>query len=61
MEQVAAFNPQMRVNLPLLYEQLRVGIRNEVDLIGLARRLKTEIAVYDVARQRDGDAIEGPL
>ena len=28
----------MRVNLPLLYEQLRAGIRNEVD--GLARRLK---------------------
>jgi len=27
----------MRVNLPLLYEQLRSGIRNEVD--GLARRL----------------------
>ena len=28
----------MRVNLPLLYEQLRAGIRNEVD--GLAKRLK---------------------
>ena len=28
----------MRLNLPLLYEQLRAGIRNEVD--GLARRLK---------------------
>jgi hypothetical protein len=27
----------MRLNLPLLYEQLRAGIRNEVD--GLARRL----------------------
>jgi len=28
----------MRVNLPLLYEQLPAGIRNEVD--GLAKRLK---------------------
>jgi len=28
----------MRVNLPLLYEQRRAGIRNEVD--ALARRLK---------------------
>jgi hypothetical protein len=28
----------MRVNLPLLYEQRRAGIRNELD--GLARRLK---------------------
>jgi hypothetical protein len=28
----------MPVNLPLLYEQLRAGIRNEVD--GFARRLK---------------------
>ena len=38
----------MRVNLPLLYEQLRAGIRNEVD--GLAKRLKAFLVFMMRAR-----------
>src|SRR3954447_5164056 len=40
----------MPVNLPLLYEQLRAGIRNEVD--GFARRLKP------VVLMRTGNVME---
>jgi hypothetical protein len=39
----------MRVNLPLLYDQPRAGIRNKVD-DGL--RPEAVIRVYDAARQR---------
>jgi hypothetical protein len=50
LKQVAAFDPLIRINLPLLYEQLRAGIRNEVD--GLARRLKP------VVLMRTGNVME---
>jgi hypothetical protein len=44
----------MRVNLPLLYDQPRTGIRNKVD--GL--RPEAVIRVYDAARQRAENAIQ---
>jgi hypothetical protein len=45
----------MRVNLPLLYDQPRAGIRNKVD--GL--RPEAVIRVYDAARRRAENAIQG--
>jgi len=43
----------MRVNLPLLYDQPRAGIRNKVD--GLRPKV---IRVYDAAWQRVENAIQ---
>jgi hypothetical protein len=46
----------MRVNVTLLYDLLRAGIRNKVDVRQMPEAV---ICVYDAGRQRDGDAIQG--
>jgi len=44
----------MRVNLPLLYDLLRAGIRNKVDV---RQTRDAVVCVYDTGQRRDGNAI----